>query len=318
MENRDEDVEKLIQAVGREDLIVFVGAGVSRLVGGPSWDELSKKYLKHLYINKVINYSTYEYLHKQETRKLISICKEIEKSAPRIPQFDISRLLKNPRMDEELKSCSDIHSHLYNLSSIFVTTNFDDHIDKVVINRLNMQKSRQKEVSNSTSNPITYHYAEINSTSLLQNGNVIHIHGSVNDPKERGLVLTITDYFKAYNDGESMLPNFLDTIFNEKTVLFIGYGLEEYEILEYMLNRKRRITDIRHYMLYGLPKEEEGFFNLQESYYANLGVKLIKYNISEIGYRQLYFEVKELASKVGPNAHPKEKLAKLKLVDGIL
>lgn len=318
MRSNDKDVRKLVAAAESEDLIVFVGAGVSRLAGGPSWEEFSKKYLRHLYLNKAINYSTHEYLYKVETRKLISICNGIEKSKPKIPKFNIGKLFNNPQEDEELGFCSDIYTQLYKLSSIFVTTNYDGYIDREVLSRLNLQKAQEK-VPNSTSGPIIYHYQDINSTSVLQNGNVIHIHGSVNDPQKRHLVLTTIDYFEAYNNKDkSLLPDFLDAIFNEKTVLFVGYGLEEYEVLEYMLKRKGKITDIRHYMLYPMLKEEREFFHLQESYYAELGIKLIKYDISELGYRQLYFEVKELASKVGPNAHHKEKLAKLKLVDDLL
>ncbi|MBU1044463.1 MAG: SIR2 family protein [Candidatus Omnitrophica bacterium] len=315
MSGTDKDIKKLIEAVEREDLIVFVGAGVSRLVGGPSWEKLAKEYLKHLYLNKAINYSTHQYLYKEDTRKLISICREIEKINPKKPQFDINSVLNNIDKSKELQFCSDIYTHLCNFSSIFVTTNYDCYIDNEIVGKINLKKP-QEEVQNPSSGPIIYHYEDIHSTSILKNKNVIHIHGSVNDPKKgRRYVLTIQDYFEAYDATTSMLPKFLEEIFDTRTVLFIGYGLEEYEILEYMLKRKR---DMRHFMLYPVLKEEEAFFHFQESYYAGLGVKLIKFNISKLGHRQLYYEVKELASKVGPNARSKEKLAKLKLVDEIL
>jgi len=318
MSNKKDYIEKLTQAVQQEDLVIFVGAGVSRLIGAPSWRRLAETYLKHLYTNNAINHSTYEYLSKEGTRKLLSICRQIEKLNGKSP-FDIKKAISTRSVSPETEYCVSIFSCLYKLSSIFVTTNYDDYIDKEAINKADIKNDENSESqATSSSGPIFHHYDDISSTSILKNGHVIHIHGSINDPKNRELVLTITDYFKAYNDKASPLPSFLDHIFNEKVVLFVGYGLEEYEILEYMLKGTNQSRDVRHFMLYAVRKEEESFFPIQEKYYADLGIELIKYDISEIGYRQLYDEVCNLAKKVGSKARPKNKLSKLKLVDELL
>jgi hypothetical protein len=318
MSEKKDYIEKLTQAVQNEDLVIFVGAGVSKLIGAPSWRELAESYLKHLYDNNGINYSTYEYLSKESTRKLLSVCRQIEKLKGTSP-FDIKRAISNRNVSPETEYCASIFSCLYKLSSIFVTTNYDDYIDKEAINKIGIKGdgNSESQIINS-SGPIFYHYEDISSTSILKNGHVIHIHGSISDPKNRELVLTITDYFKAYNAKTSPLPSFLDYIFNEKVVLFVGYSLEEYEILEYMLKGSRQSRDVRHFMLYAVRNEEENFFPIQEKYYADLGIELIKYDISEIGYRQLYDEVCNLAKKVGSKAKPKNKISKLKLVDELL
>lgn len=311
-------INKLTKAIQQEDLVIFVGAGVSRLIGVPSWRDLAVSYLNHLRENKAINYSTYEYLSREDTRKLLSICRQIEE-INNIPPFDIKKILSRRKTSSETEFCSSIFSQLYKLSSIFVTTNYDDLIDKEALNKVSSLKEDTNAFDQGNQiGPIIYHYEDITSTSILKNGNVIHIHGSINDPIEnRGLVLTLTDYFKAYKNP-SPLPEFLDHIFNEKTVLFVGYGLEEYEVLEYMLKGSNQSRDVRHLMLYAVRKEEENFFPIQQKYYADLGIELIKFDISEIGYGQLYNEVCELAEKVGTKAKPKSKLSKLKLVDNIL
>src|SRR5690606_222666 len=110
--------------------------------------------------------------------------------------------------------------------------------------------------------------------SKLQNGNVIHIHGSVND--ENNMIVTLNDYMLHYGslskDNHPELSIFLDRIFNTKyVVLFIGYGLEEYEILEYMLSKvknpeKTRKHYRKHYMLYACFKEDKKLVSLLRKY----------------------------------------------------
>ena len=66
--------------------------------------------------------------------------------------------------------------------------------------------------------------------SNLEQGNVIHLHGSINNYAEA--IITTVDYINHYNkDRGNRVAVFLEEMF-ENTVLFAGYGLE-YEILEF-------------------------------------------------------------------------------------
>lgn len=60
---------------------------------------------------------------------------------------------------------------------------------------------------------IFHHFSDLRDPTLLKSGDVVHIHGSINDPSKRNLVLTISDYFKAYSKdadgkGKTDLPEF--------------------------------------------------------------------------------------------------------------
>ena len=68
---------QIFEAAKNGKLVVFIGAGVSRIIGCPSWKEFSLLKLKDLYKNKAINYHEYKNLEKLETRKLLSICSKI-------------------------------------------------------------------------------------------------------------------------------------------------------------------------------------------------------------------------------------------------
>ena len=50
---------EVFKAAKNGKLVIFIGAGVSRIVGCPSWSELAHKQLKDLYEKKALNY--YEY-----------------------------------------------------------------------------------------------------------------------------------------------------------------------------------------------------------------------------------------------------------------
>ena len=65
------------------------------------------------------------------------------------------------------------------------------------------------------------------------------------------MILTTQDYIRHYaNDrradgpeGENRVLTFLEFLFSEKNVLFIGYGLEELEILEYVIGKARLMAE---------------------------------------------------------------------------
>ncbi|MBC8499006.1 MAG: hypothetical protein H8D39_00540, partial [Candidatus Atribacteria bacterium] len=54
------DIESdIYDAAAKGELIIFIGAGVSKIIGCPLWQEFAKLMLKDLYEKRCINY--YEY-----------------------------------------------------------------------------------------------------------------------------------------------------------------------------------------------------------------------------------------------------------------
>jgi hypothetical protein len=105
--------------------------------------------------------------------------------------------------------------------------------------------------------------------NLDRNGNVVHLHGCVDDPIT--MVITTRDYLDHYSTKE--VQDFLRYLFEKKTVLFLGYGLEETEVLEYVLRRGGASTGerghLRRFILQGFFQAETGLCDLLCEFYRD-------------------------------------------------
>lgn len=314
------DIPKgIFEAAQSGKLVLFIGAGVSRIVGCPSWKDFAIEYLKDLHNKQVINFFEFEKLKTLDARKLLTICKNIYKEKKLEPPEMKAFLEGEKDLFEEIP----IYDNLYSFNAIYVTTNYDDHLDKVArqptqpllsieiessMEEVNWEKEKSEE-------KVFYLKDEL-LISKLKNGNVIHIHGSVEN--ETTTIMTIVDYIEHYKPN-SKPAVFLKEIFEKYTVLFIGYGLEEYEILEFMLSKTNPATnEIRHYMLYPIFKSESNLLEYYEKYYENLGVQLIPYPIDKGGYKHLTNVIREWAKQIGPIVQPQGFWEKVKLIDEVV
>ena len=64
---------EIFEAAGNGELVLFVGAGVSGLLGCPSWGEFGKRILNHLHSHGALTYAEIQALSELEVRKQLSI-----------------------------------------------------------------------------------------------------------------------------------------------------------------------------------------------------------------------------------------------------
>lgn len=311
-----EDIEV---AASREDLVVFIGGGVSRIIGCPSWEDFALHHLNYLYEEKqLINYRVYTHLESLDPRKLLSICWAILKERDQKPPPSKSLLKASGRLQQKYP----VYESLYSMNAIYITTNYDDHLDEVALRSI-----RSEQTTNGTSpdQPSTARVPPAESqivydrndllVSKLTNGRVIHLHGSIED--EGSLVITVQDYMSLY-EKDSKPAILLEEVFN-RTVLFVGYGLEEYEILEFMITKSSKAArgELKHFMLYPVFEEEDDLRGLHEKYYADLGIKLIPYPIGKHGHEHLATVLRRWAEVIGSKSKPKQFLEKIQLIDEV-
>jgi hypothetical protein len=111
--------QDILDAAQQGKLIIFVGAGVSRLVGGPSWDELSDKLLAQQAEGNCLSYGDLNQLNSLDAKKKISIAIDIcEENGFKT---DFRRIIQPQVAESNLPK---IYQDLYSIGTPFVTTNY--------------------------------------------------------------------------------------------------------------------------------------------------------------------------------------------------
>ncbi len=259
--------DEIRDAVNKGTLAVFIGAGVSRLVGCLGWNELAENLVKRCNREKIINFKEKETLLQiAEHKKTITICYHLLNNNDHSKVFyeEMEKALKEG--DNDIKA-PNIYDDIYKLRALFITTNADTHFDRLF-------------------NPPNILYQDSDfRKDRLDSTNLYHIHGSVRD--KRSLIFTVSQYMKRYKNPE--FRRFLEQIFREYTVLFLGYGLAEFEILDFILQDNPRSQSLapRHFMLSPFYSREDNILSYEQTYYNDLGINVLGYEKDANGYEQL-------------------------------
>lgn len=302
----------LRREAGRGVVIPFIGAGVSRLAGGPSWAEFADGALSSFVEQGRMDHATYAQMQHLSPRVKLSMALEREKQALREggKPIDFLKLL-HPSGNCGHKKGQRLYGALSTFSQRFVTTNYDWWLDTPILlpttgtqeggpeaNAPNLTpEKRQRYLSPS----------QFKISAFDQPNMVLHLHGSV-DVRE-SMILTTADYVKHYandsRDGveENRVLTLLDGLFDRYTALFIGYGLEELEILEYVISNKRRPMlpqkEIKHFLLQGFFSYEKALMRELRTYYsAQCRITMIPYLRDELDWDQLLDVVDYFAREI--------------------
>jgi len=260
---------KIKEAVSSERLIVFIGAGASRIIGCPGWDELAEQLINVCQEKKLLNYWEKKSLSGNDSRKIISILKEL------MERDDYEKALeKSLEVKPEKKKKYPVYSHLIKLRSAYITTNIDLNFDNFFEPSKIFIKPDQFNLDN------------------LKQNTLFKLHGSL--VSHESVIFTTRDYIQHYNKEEVI--KFLKDIFNSYyTVLFVGYSLAELEILDYLLLKgdsekeyKSVPKEAKHFLLLPFFATERGLLKFEHTYFASLNVLTIPYAIDDKGHNQLY------------------------------
>lgn len=238
--------EEITEAAKAGNLVLFIGAGISRMVGHPSWDGFADAVVNQLVKNEVIDHHEKSLINAlPDPRKRLSIAKILDENNG--SKIDYKKIFE---LDD---TRSDIYDFINKYDCTFVTTNYD----KLIKPELSHGKPE--------TNWRFYKRNDLLNVKLDTKGAVIHLHGCVDDPTN--MIVTTKDYLDHYISEE--VPKFLTHLFSTKVVLFLGYGLEETEVLEYVLKSSNQKDEVqkRLFILQGFFNAEEPLFNKLKDYY---------------------------------------------------
>lgn len=253
---------QIIEASENKNLAIFIGAGISRFMGCSSWAKLAENLLDKCETEGLINNFEHTVLSQNgDFKKTITICNQLLGNDDRFMD-EMKKSLNDNRVGDAAIDLQ-IYRDLFSLNGLFISTNADRHIDQVF-------------------EPDNIIVDNFNTLTQIDNHHLYKIHGSITDPSS--LIFTVDGYLRRYTDPE--YGKFLEEIFTRHTVIFVGYGLGEFELLDHLF-KSISSTKNEHFFLKDYFNHEKRLYEFDQMYFDQLGIMLIPYSKDEKGFEQL-------------------------------
>ncbi len=278
------------QAASEANLVIFVGAGVSRLMGCPSWDQFADAALRQLAAQDLITFGDVQQLSHLPAKQRLSISLQVSNSESR--PLDYATLIQPKRPSD-----SRVYEYLNGIGCAYVTTNYDRFLDSMPGKTTVGEPGAEGEAVGKDEPELICWPHQLKGLRLREPGTVIHLHGSIDEPES--VIMTTPQYLIHYDDKR--VQDFLDELFDRHTVLFLGYGLEEWEVLEHVLRKGRRhpSKQRKRFMLSGFySHQEKTFSHLYDYYEKSFGVSLIHFSLDYMEYAQLEMIMEDWAGNL--------------------
>ena len=267
--------EKLSKAANNGNLVIFIGAGISKLCGFPLWNETCS-----MLIDRCVGKHWLSKEEGEQIRKCSDPIMKMTGCRKHMPKEAFNQFLRDVFGKDVPEECFSDYQRLKNalraLSSVIVTTNIDEIFDDLCLDKNRFYSTEHIE----------------NLRIIKGRGRQIwHIHGSLRDIT--AIVFTEEQYKERYSDEKviAAFKRFFDS--NNCTVLFVGYGLGDTELLPYFVgdlkNRKN------HFFLEGHNKDNDEEFKKKCKICDERGIQVLEYDLEDGGYKQIIKILENLA-----------------------
>ena len=270
--NYENLIDDVTEAIKKFNLVIFIGAGVSIAQGYPNWNNYIEHLIKY-WQGQVLSVSGEKSLGREHhiVFDLISKSSISNKRKVDLVNYELKKVFgedfEKRRLDFEKGYFKNLLPYsivnqtvesLASLNAIFITSNYDYEIENHI-----------KRLNNSVVTINDLNEFVKNKDGKLQFGDVLHIHGTP-DCDVNYFVSSSADYSKTYLKNRENFEN-LVTWFKETkpTVLFIGAGLEEDEILSLLCEDSKNYALMKSENTGNQRADEhfrdviEGFFSLE-------------------------------------------------------
>jgi hypothetical protein len=266
--------ERILSAAEEGNLVFFIGAGVSRLMGLPGWEDFSAILIKKAFSDYTLQKQILREITSSKERITIAY-KEMEKNNQKKEFYDCFGAAMEPQ--EGCSPKKNIYEILSRFDALFLTTNADNLFEEV------LGSASCHEDWNISKNP---------NISLDRAKHLFYLHGHYKKDiniEENNLVFTADKYVERYNDKgfQEFLRKVLSD--NQKVVIFIGYGMNEFELIDYIVTKAgyNDNQDKRIYIMMGFCSNEDAIYQAKKAYFDSLNINVIPYDMDINGYSAL-------------------------------
>lgn len=285
--------DEILEAGKNGDLVLFVGSGISQLGKLPSWKGFAEKVLDSLQDAELLNFDDLAQLKTLDPKKQLSIAELIAAEK----KFDLNLSKYFASSEEAIK----VYADLNRIGSVCVTTNYDELLAPV-FDPTKRSSTADAAVSTKSTKRV-FRSEELLIKHANEPGTVIHLHGSISDPKS--MIVSTKRYLEHY-ETESV-RDFLTELFAKKVVLFLGYGLDEFEVLEHILRKGEasKSKERKRFALQGYLSSEESLYKRLLDYYEHsFGVHVIGFRRDAKNYHEQVAILKDWAEKIEVRSPP--------------
>lgn len=262
----------LLEAIeAKERIGIFVGAGVSRLMGLPLWIELADKAIDALFKRGLLSYEEAERIKCGTSPKHKMSIFHSEISIEGAKDF-------YHQMFTPISGAFNPYTALCSLPLPKFSLNIDDEFWKAM--ELKHSPSLQEASPEHALKLPRRVYSNFKKDIPIESDVLYQIHGSVQHLEEHR-VITMQDYLKHYY-REDTLNGFLSEVASSTRLIFLGCGMEEMEILGPFLKSGRR-----HLVVSGTYIAEKRLLEIQRKYFDGLNMDVHGYFLNFNGYGRL-------------------------------
>ncbi len=272
--------QEILEAHNQGKLALFLGAGLSASMGCVNWGTLTSNLVARCLQLGFINYAEKRYYDDlKDNIQVISACFNKFKQHSALNEY-YGTVIASCQVNQELAKgfCMELKS----LASFYLTTNYDDGFDKYFLTQDIIYRHEDFEKLGITGNSI-------------ESGKLYHIHGSIMDPPS--MVLTEADYAKKYGINGMNFMSFLKKVFQDHSILFIGYGLQE-NVIRYAVNNAMQVRDNTHFILKDYFSDETTKYNQELEYLGASGIQVVSYLKDVENYQKMINIIKSWSSQL--------------------
>lgn len=214
--------KNLIESIKNREVVLFVGAGLSKQAGYPTWGELLTDMKKHVeeYYQKDIDAQENKFKFALELKKCFN------------PQNAYIKFIQSKFKG---RTYCETHKKLIKLPFIgYVTTNYDELLEFAITdscreNELTSYGRNGFSISDNVDGELIHKFFMNMSSNCSYDKSVAHLHGCVQDI--HSIILSEDEYEHAYGKDKDLTwtihKKFLWSLLCTRRLLFIGFGLEE-------------------------------------------------------------------------------------------